>query len=88
MTVQHLQADRIIIATPPVAHMKMIFEPSLPTLRNQLIQRVPHGSVIKCFMFYKKPYWRNKGKCRNKHNWSELFEAISSSEFKIGLFFY
>jgi monoamine oxidase len=55
------ESNYVVLATPPTAQMKMIFEPALPMARHQLIQRVPLGSVIKCFCFYQKSYWNLKG---------------------------
>ena len=28
----------------------------------QIIQRIPMGSIIKTVTFYKRPFWREKGK--------------------------
>jgi len=42
-------------------NLKMHFNPELPPLRNQLINRVPMGSVIKCMVYYKENFWRKKG---------------------------
>ncbi|ESO92745.1 hypothetical protein LOTGIDRAFT_190244 [Lottia gigantea] len=53
----------VIIATPLPLQNKIMYEPPLPGLRNQLIQRIPMGSVIKTFMYYKRPFWREKGLC-------------------------
>lgn len=39
----------------------MHFNPELPPLRNQLINRVPMGSVIKCMVYYRENFWRKKG---------------------------
>lgn len=55
------QAKYVISAIPPVLGMKIHFSPPLPMMRNQLITRVPLGSVIKCIVYYKEPFWRNKG---------------------------
>lgn len=49
------------MAIPPPLQQKITYEPDLPSLRNQLIQRIPMGSVIKTFMYYKTPFWRKKG---------------------------
>lgn len=49
------------MATPPGLNLKMHFNPELPPLRNQLIHRVPMGSVIKCMVYYKENFWRKKG---------------------------
>ncbi|GAB1600298.1 hypothetical protein Ahia01_000307500 [Argonauta hians] len=56
-------AKRVILASPVPLQNKIIYEPPLPPLRNQLIQRIPMGTVIKTFLYYKKPYWREKGLC-------------------------
>uniref|UniRef100_A0A668AYV8 Amine oxidase n=1 Tax=Myripristis murdjan TaxID=586833 RepID=A0A668AYV8_9TELE len=45
---QTYMAKYVIVATPPGLNLKMHFNPELPPLRNQLIHRVPMGSVIKC----------------------------------------
>jgi len=57
------KADYIILALPPILHMKMHFTPSLPVIRNQLVQRTPMGTVIKCTIYYKTNFWRPKGMC-------------------------
>ncbi|XP_078118793.1 amine oxidase [flavin-containing] [Sander vitreus] len=56
-------AKYVIVATPPALNLKMHFNPELPPLRNQLIHRVPMGSVIKCMVYYKENFWRKKGYC-------------------------
>jgi monoamine oxidase len=33
----------------------------MPAGRDQLTQRVPMGSVIKCVAFYNRPFWRDQG---------------------------
>ncbi|KAK6195720.1 hypothetical protein SNE40_001088 [Patella caerulea] len=53
----------VIIAAPLPLQNKIVYDPPLPGLRNQLIQRIPMGSVIKTFMYYKTPFWRQKGLC-------------------------
>ncbi|XP_042313678.1 LOW QUALITY PROTEIN: amine oxidase [flavin-containing] A-like [Sceloporus undulatus] len=53
----------VISAIPPVLTTKIHFNPPLPTKRNQLIQRVPMGSVIKCMMYYKEAFWNRMGFC-------------------------
>ncbi|XP_037095398.1 amine oxidase [flavin-containing] [Syngnathus acus] len=60
---QTYMAKYVIVATPPVLNLKMHFNPELPPLRNQLISRVPMGSVIKCMVYYKENFWRKKGFC-------------------------
>ncbi|XP_075336266.1 amine oxidase [flavin-containing] [Odontesthes bonariensis] len=60
---QTYSARYVIVATPPAMNLKMHFNPELPPLRNQLINRVPMGSVIKCMVYYKENFWRKKGYC-------------------------
>uniref|UniRef100_A0AAQ5YD37 Amine oxidase n=1 Tax=Amphiprion ocellaris TaxID=80972 RepID=A0AAQ5YD37_AMPOC len=60
---QTYTARYVIVATPPSLNLKMHFKPELPPLRNQLINRVPMGSVIKCMVYYKENFWRKKGYC-------------------------
>ncbi|KAK6473519.1 amine oxidase [Huso huso] len=53
----------VISAIPPGLSMNIHYDPPLPPVRNQLIQRVPMGSIIKCMMYYKQAFWRDKGYC-------------------------
>ncbi|KAK3569197.1 hypothetical protein QTP86_026627 [Hemibagrus guttatus] len=57
------KAKYVILAIPPGLNLKIHFNPELPPLRNQLIHRVPMGSVIKCMVYYKENFWRKKGYC-------------------------
>ncbi|XP_053827200.1 amine oxidase [flavin-containing] B isoform X1 [Vidua macroura] len=53
----------VISAIPPALCLKIHFNPPLPPMRNQLINRIPMGSVIKCIVYYKETFWRKKGYC-------------------------
>ncbi|XP_053562467.1 amine oxidase [flavin-containing] A-like [Bombina bombina] len=53
----------IISAIPPFLTTKIHFNPELPAIRNQLIQHLPMGSVIKCIMYYKEAFWKKKNYC-------------------------
>ncbi|RWS27061.1 amine oxidase [flavin-containing] B-like protein [Leptotrombidium deliense] len=57
------KARRVIMAIPPCLQMKIHYSPALPPLRNQMLQRFPMGSVIKCIVYYETPFWREKGFC-------------------------
>lgn len=57
------KAKYVILATAPSMQMRIHFNPPLPPLRNQLIQRCPMGSVIKCIVYYKTTFWRQNGLC-------------------------
>ncbi|KAG8589729.1 hypothetical protein GDO81_006509 [Engystomops pustulosus] len=56
-------AKYVISAIPPTLTTKIHFNPELPPIRNQLIQRLPMGSVIKTMMYYKEPFWRKLDYC-------------------------
>ncbi|XP_047699853.1 mucin-19-like [Prionailurus viverrinus] len=53
----------VISAIPPTLTAKMHFKPELPSERNQLIQRLPMGSIIKCMMYYKEAFWKKNDYC-------------------------
>lgn len=55
--------DYIIMAIPTPLHMKIHYDPPLPPHRNQLIQRCPMGSVMKCIFYYETEFWKAKGFC-------------------------
>ena len=58
-----LQSDYVIMAIPCPLQTKILYEPALPSLRNQLIQRTEMGSVIKVMLFYERAFWREKDMC-------------------------
>lgn len=55
------KAKYAISAMPQALLNRISFEPPLPALKNQLIQRIPMGSVIKTLTYYDKAFWREKG---------------------------
>jgi monoamine oxidase len=52
---------RVVVAMAPALAGRIEYEPALPALRDQLAQKVPNGSVIKCEAVYDKPFWRDAG---------------------------
>jgi monoamine oxidase len=54
-------AGRVVVAVPPVLAGRIAYTPALPAFRDQLTQRVPAGSVIKCNVVYDEPFWRADG---------------------------
>lgn len=54
---------RIIVTAPPLLAGRIEYEPALPLRRQQLTQRAPMGSVIKCQVIYDEPFWRSEGLC-------------------------
>ena len=61
VVVGDLRARRAIVALPPALAGRLDYEPALPAQRDQLTQRVPMGSVIKCMAIYDEPFWRAEG---------------------------
>jgi monoamine oxidase len=56
-----VDAARVIVALPPTLAGRIVYDPPLPGVRDQLTQRVPAGSVIKCHAVYDAPFWRDDG---------------------------
>jgi monoamine oxidase len=52
---------QVIVAMSPSLAGRIDYQPQLPALRDQLTQRVPNGSIIKCEAVYPKPFWRDAG---------------------------
>jgi monoamine oxidase len=52
---------RVIVALPPTLTSRIFYDPPLPGHRDQLTQRMPQGSVIKCMAIYDEPFWRDDG---------------------------
>jgi len=54
-------AKRVIVAMAPEMASRIRYKPGLPPLRDQLTQRLPMGSVVKCIAVYDEPFWRSEG---------------------------
>jgi monoamine oxidase len=52
---------RVIVAIPPVLASRIVYEPALPPLRDQLTQHMPQGSLMKFEAVYPTPFWRQHG---------------------------
>jgi monoamine oxidase len=63
-----LSARRVVVAIPPVLAGRIDHEPVLPPWRDQLTQRMPMGSVIKCMAVYDEPFWRRQQPWRGPHS--------------------
>lgn len=63
------QAKYVISAIPPILTTKIHYKPELPPKRNQLIQRLPMGCVIKCMMYYREAFWERKGMWGKWRTW-------------------
>src|SRR6478752_10485115 len=52
---------RVIVAISPTLAGRIMYEPPLPGIRDQLPQRLPNGSAMKAFFVYDEPFWRADG---------------------------
>ncbi len=55
------RAGRVVVALSPALAGRISYAPDLPAARDQLTQRTPNGSVIKCMAVYDRPFWREQG---------------------------
>ena len=56
-----VRARHVIVAVPPALAGRIQYDPPLPAQRDQLMQRVPMGAVVKCHAVYAEPFWRADG---------------------------
>jgi monoamine oxidase len=59
--VEGVRARRAIVAVSPALAARIHYDPPLPAARDQLTQRMPLGTVVKCFALYDEPFWRREG---------------------------
>jgi monoamine oxidase len=52
---------RVIVAISPTLAGRIMYDPPLPGIRDQLTQRLPNGSAMKAFFIYAEPFWRADG---------------------------
>jgi monoamine oxidase len=58
---RRVRVGRVVVTLPPALCGRIEYDPILPGLRDQLTQRMPMGSVIKCEAVYASPFWRDAG---------------------------
>jgi monoamine oxidase len=61
VTVNGVTGRRCIVALPPTLTGRIRYAPALPGYRDQLVQRMPQGTVWKCMAVYDEPFWRADG---------------------------
>jgi monoamine oxidase len=61
VTVEGVRGRRAIVALPPTLTARIEYDPPLPGHRDQLVQRMPQGTVWKCMAVYDEPFWRRDG---------------------------
>ena len=55
------EAKQVISTLPPRLAVALPHEPPLPEWRLEAADRVAAGNVIKAFLIYERPFWRDKG---------------------------
>ncbi|WP_245697595.1 flavin monoamine oxidase family protein [Streptomyces phaeochromogenes] len=55
------RADRVIVAVPPLLASRIAWDPLLPPQQDQLFQRLPFGTLMRCVAVYDTPFWRAEG---------------------------
>ncbi|WP_410660591.1 flavin monoamine oxidase family protein [Amycolatopsis sp. lyj-112] len=55
------RAGHVVVAAAPPLAGRIAYRPALPAARDNLLQRLPMGSVIKCIATYPEPFWRTAG---------------------------
>ncbi|WP_199754031.1 flavin monoamine oxidase family protein [Amycolatopsis sp. WAC 01375] len=55
------RAGHVVVAVPPPLAARLVYHPPLPSARDNLLQRLPMGGVIKCVATYPEPFWRSAG---------------------------
>jgi monoamine oxidase len=58
---EQVRARTAVVTVPPSMAARIDYEPPLPVDRAQLLQRMPHGSVVKFHAVYETPFWRDEG---------------------------
>ena len=56
-----VRGRRAIVAIAPTLAGRIAYDPPLPGYRDQLTQRMPLGTVVKCMAIYDEPFWRADG---------------------------
>jgi monoamine oxidase len=69
---------RVIVAISPTLAGRIMYDPPLSGVRDQLTQRLPNGSAMKAFFVYDEPFWRADG--FNGQLISELGPAAMSND--------
>lgn len=72
------QCDYAIVAVPLPLTVRIAYQPTLPPERDLLAQRMPMGSVIKYWVAYEKPFWRERG--LNGMIWSDESPSAGISD--------
>ena len=62
----YVSGKRVIVAMPAALAGRIVYHGGMTDLRDQLMQRIPQGTLRKFEAIYEKPFWRDKnlsGQC-------------------------
>ncbi|WP_411967975.1 flavin monoamine oxidase family protein [Haloferax sp. YSSS75] len=54
-------ARYVVVAVPPTLAGRIDYDPAMPPAHDELTQRMPNGTVVKCHLRYEDPFWRDDG---------------------------
>lgn len=55
------RGKRVIVAISPTLASRILYDPPLSGVRDQLTQRMPNGSSMKAFFVFEEPFWQEEG---------------------------
>jgi monoamine oxidase len=55
------RGKQVLLAIAPTLAGRIGYDPPLSGYRDQLTQRMPMGTVVKCMAVYDEPFWRSEG---------------------------
>lgn len=58
---EEIEARQVISTLPPRLAVQLDYDPPLPQWRREAAEKVAPGNVIKAFLIYDHPFWRDKG---------------------------
>lgn len=58
---EQVAARRVISTLPPRLAVQQSYDPPLPAWREETACKVAAGNVIKAFLVYERPFWRDEG---------------------------
>lgn len=56
-----VRARYVVVAMAPPLYGRLEWDPPLPPIMQQAVQRMPMGSCIKTHMYYRRAWWRERG---------------------------
>ena len=58
---EQIEARQVVVTLPPRLAVELDYDPPLPLWRKEAAEKVAPGNVIKAFLIYDHPFWRDRG---------------------------